>query len=273
MTTTNDDTLPTRLLKLRPDWYMQPEYANPPVIETGLAVQFQDLVRFQSSHFGQFHELIKDEFPAVEDQPRVAHVVEAPHETHVSMPVGQIMLPRVWYRSPDNASVLQLQPDRMAFNWRLQEGGEYPNYREVEPHFTRYLDQFQRFASDRKLGELKPDLCEVVYINRFPRNGRSPREMFEHVLGLSSPFLMESMQGVDFNQTCSIGDIGRFYMEAQIRRDPKADHLTLKMTARLRSDSIEDVRHELRLAHDWVVSGFARHVDADFQWNELGRQQ
>jgi len=109
MTTTNDDALPARLLRLRPDWYMQPEYEHPPVTETGLAVQFKDLVRFQSSHFGQFHDFIKTDFPRTDDQPRAPHVVEAPAETHVSMPVGQIMLPRVWYRSPDDASVLQLQ--------------------------------------------------------------------------------------------------------------------------------------------------------------------
>jgi len=120
---------------------------------------------------------------------------------------------------------------------------------------------------------VNPDLCEVVYVNKFPTEGRSPREMFERVFGLSSPFVMDSMHGVDFNQTCSISDVGRFYMEAQIRRDqPQAD-LTLKMTARLRSEGMEAVRHELRLAHDWVVSSFAHHVDADFQRNELGRRQ
>ncbi len=53
-----------------------PDFESPPVVETGLSVQFQQLRQLRVTHFGLFWHEIKNRYPRTEEHPALEAVVE-----------------------------------------------------------------------------------------------------------------------------------------------------------------------------------------------------
>ena len=80
-------------------------------------------------------------------------------------------LPRYWFLSPDKASLVQVQSDRFALNWRQALGGEtYPRYRRLRPEFERRFRTFLEVASSDEQNAV-PTWCELTYINHVDAHG------------------------------------------------------------------------------------------------------
>lgn len=250
-----------------------PSFANPPVVETALSIQFAELLAFRTTHFGLFHRTILDRFPISEDRPRLPPV----HEEFPLRPRLQVHFEsaaarpgRVWFRdAPNGCVMLQLQPDRFAFNWCRQEGELYPRFHTNLPRLIEHFDGFRDFARAQNLGEVKPDLCEVTYVNDIhPRPGEDAIDCFAAVLSgvrwdYSDGSLTRRPESVSFNRAFRIGDErGRLYAEAVIANvdqastpDPVA-FVRLKLTARVVHNAGDDLTTNLELAHEWVVNSF-----------------
>ena len=51
-------------------------FDNPPVVETVLSLQFEELSAMQVAHLGLFWRKVKDRFPKTEARPALAPIIE-----------------------------------------------------------------------------------------------------------------------------------------------------------------------------------------------------
>ncbi|EDL61756.1 TIGR04255 family protein [Gimesia maris] len=247
-----------------------PSFDNPPVIETALSIQFDELSNFKTTHFGMFYETVKDRFPIVVDKSRLAPVKEyfprIPQMQGIRFRSNEGGPERVWYKEPDNGSkMLQLQPDRYVFNWCRKDLEEYPRYETYLPVCLEEFKSFSDWAVKNDLGEIKPNLCEVTYINRlYTKEGENLSDFFGTVFtGLewktSDGWLRQPPENASFNRVFVIGNMqGRLFVEAGFAVDSDGqDFILLKITARVNINQTDELKESMDLAHLWVVKGFA----------------
>ena len=254
-------------------------FLSPPVYETALAVQFEELLGFRSIHFGLFYSTIQDQFPFVEDQSRLQPILETfpplPRNAGLQLVPNKGGPERVWYCDKTPATrLLQVQPDRFGLNWRrLSEAERYPSFEENGPLFLESLLAFESFCGSWNLGRLKPNLCEVVYVNQiFPQERESVIDCLEHVLEGVQVNPSEDLaraELVSLNRVYPIGERrGRLYIEAGIARHPeRGDFVALKLTARILHREADVLSENLQMAHDAVVNGFVAATTATARAN------
>lgn len=253
-------------------------FESPPVYETALTIQFKELHKFRTIHFGEFYGLICEQFPHAEDKPRAEPIYERFPRQFTPSQIR--FLPkksgpeRVWYRDElDGALLLQLQADRISLNWRRSsEEKHYPSFQENGPKFIDAYRKLENFAAERELGDLEPNLCEVVYVNHVvPVEGESATECFARIfIGLewshNDDFLPQP-EIATFNRVYEIGEKkGRLYAEAGIAKQPDlGEFVHLKVTARVLINPEDNFVDALQRAHDWVVDGFVSLTTLDAQ--------
>lgn len=236
-------------------------FKTPPVFETALSVQFDELPEFSTVHFGRFHETIQKQFPVAKDAARLQEVHEyfPFRASRIVLREQPIQPNRVMYcDAADPRRLLQLQPDRIGYNWRRSDSGEpYPPFSNYAENFVAYFRQFESFCAVADLGKVTPNLVEVTYINRIEcRNGESPSTCLNRVFGLSQTpegtFLPAPEQS-SLRRMFSFPDqSGRLYTEV----DTQADHVLQRLIGRINVTRGEDFIAPLQLAHDWVTDSF-----------------
>ncbi len=262
-----------------------PSFRNPPVVETALSIQFDELQGFRATHFGKYHTTVEDRFPVVEDKVRLEPVVESfprvPRMQAISIAPAGAGLHRVWFKEANAGSMmLQLQPDRFAFNWCRQEQQEYPRYAANRPKFFAEFDQFCSFAAEHGLGEVRPNLCEVTYVNHIPLipNATSTESLAAVFPGInwesSDAWLPQPPEAVTLNRVFTIGEErGRLYAEAGVATDKaRGDVIRFKITARVINNEGEDLQENMDLAHLWVVKSFVSLTEEEVR-NKLWGQE
>src|ERR1035438_5436431 len=149
-----------------------PDFANPPVAEVVLSVQFEALSRMRAAHFGLFWARIRDRYPRTEERPALEPVVErfpepARRRFDVQFPILEVPpMPRVWFFHRTENELLQVQTDRFVKNWRKAgQGDAYPRYEKVREWFEQDFGEFREFASSEDLGSIDVNQCEVTYVN------------------------------------------------------------------------------------------------------------
>jgi len=263
-------------------------FRYPPVVETALSVQFDELTNFRTTHFGKYHTSISDRFPVTQDKNRLEPVREffpiglrpqLPPLHFAKAALGEPQ--RVWYQEAVNEGVmLQLQPDRFIFNWRKKENEAYPRYETNKPRLLEEYERFCTFVRDEQLGEVQPNLCEVTYVNHvLPDTSELPTECMASIFtGLdwisSDGWLNQPPAVVTFNRVFEIDNQkGRLYIETSIANsETKGDFILLKITARVNHKEEDDLTANLDLAHEWVVKSFVSVTDRQVRherWGEL----
>ena len=261
-----------------------PKYRKPPVIETVLGVQFQELDGFRAAHFGLYWKLISDEFTKFEDKPRLPPVVER-FPRNVVVPQAGLQFAarsipdRVWYVGRSDDEVIQVQPDRFFFNWRRREE-PYPTFKTNSTKFLDKLEEFSSFCEQEKLGRPNVNLCEVAYINHIiPIEGESATDLagtvFNGLRWETAENGFPQPESAVFNRVFVIehesAKRGRLYAESSIAltRDETQEReiVLFRLTARVNHRAAESntIAASLQLAHDWVVNGFANLTDSGIQ--------
>ncbi len=151
-----------------------PDYESPPVIETVLGVQFGRIDGFTNGHLGRFWaSLDGEEWPLSEDAPRLQPQQERFDESAwarigAHLTVSQDVSSRLQIKNKDRSRMIQLQSDRLHFNWLGESGEEYPRYERVREGFDWACRQFVDFVTQEKAGAFQPNQWEITYVNHIP---------------------------------------------------------------------------------------------------------
>lgn len=170
-----------------------PKFKKPPVGEVSIGMRFQ-ATKFSPEHFGLFYESVKGQFPtAVQlpflppDLPFIDSVADnnslvQQFDFQTFFGGAQLVPIRMAFKSAAESTLIQLQGDRLYFNW-CSEVGDYPHFQRVRSGFIDLYERFISFAETQGFGPIKPILSEVLYVNPLPTrsepaNISAPEEIF-----------------------------------------------------------------------------------------------
>jgi len=137
---------------------MTVRFSKPPVHEVVIGAYFDPpLHTLRNEHIGILWSRLRDEgFPVVQQHPPL---------DGQTMGAGEFIMPRFWFMSSDEVTLIQVQKNALLFNWRKGEA-EYPGFAAgLKPSFDEYYKILEAFASE-ELGEreIKIRACELTYI-------------------------------------------------------------------------------------------------------------
>lgn len=147
-----------------------PSFARPPLGEVAAGMQFAAMP-MKAVDIGALYSLIADEYPKSQDVPLLPPAFEtfgpiAVPELPLSISMG-LPMPRSWFVSHDDEHLIQLQPDRLIVNWRMQASGKaYPRYPEVRRRFVAAYNALERLRSQKSYPALASNQCSLDYFNK-----------------------------------------------------------------------------------------------------------
>jgi uncharacterized protein (TIGR04255 family) len=149
-----------------------PDFARPPVTEVVLSLQFGATPAFRSVHAGLFWNSVRSEYPKVSEQAPLQPVFETFGGAPTVVPPFQIQtftsppMLRYWFETEDGQHLIQLQQDRILRNWRQQTTEiQYPRYEKLRDLFKMDVSKLEELFRTERLGDLRPNQCEITYIN------------------------------------------------------------------------------------------------------------
>lgn len=256
-----------------------PSFARPPLEEVALAIQFQPQA-VDVLTAAQFSQLIVGDFPRQEEQPARPPISEefsvGPQPLIRFEIIPAQAMPRFWFLSASGTRLIQLQSDLIAYNWQRSPGGvttdeTYPRYAALRKEFEAQIAALEQTAQGRGKEPLKPNWCEVTYINHVaPVPGKDHRphlnELLQDVAVPSAHGFLPPPGDVGLNLRFVIpgpdGPAGRLTvaLTTAIRTSDGVPIWVMTLTARVldkEKETMDAALKSLDIGHDWVVNGFA----------------
>lgn len=152
-----------------------PDFGAPPVVEMSVGVQFEGLTGYNSLLVGEYRSRVLKDYPVIEEHPPLEPAFET-FGSHDSSFVGarvelvtSAIQPRFFMLNDNGSELIQLQRDRLYFNWRRQSiDVPYPRYPYLRGRFQDALSHLRPWSSTVGAGTPVPTQCEVVYVNHIP---------------------------------------------------------------------------------------------------------
>lgn len=157
-------------------------------------------------------------------------------------------MPRYWFVSGDEASVVQVQRDAFYYNWR-RRSSSYPHFSTgAKPNFDRYYETFESFIEE-ELDTNKPSIstCELAYVDVVEscKYWRGPQDTANVI-----PLLKDSVEGVGDNPLSSINSVSQYRLSsssqlevsirtAESRDESKLQKLILQFRARGHFEAVD----------------------------------
>jgi len=253
------------------------DFANPPLVETVLGVQFNPLPGLNSAHLGAFWDSIRNEWPDVTEAPALEPQFERFGEQQEWQPMEAIRLrldphPDIRLRIRNAASdrMVQVQNGRFHYNWIKRDDSEYARYQRIKPEFDAMWSAFCEVISSGKRGNVVPNQWEVTYVNHIPAGElwRSPSDwsnilkLFGRIDSTESGLELENVAGVW--RFVLPDQRGRFYLHIDRGRRSEPDGpelMILRLTARgpiLEKGMVQELTAGLDLGHHAIVTNFVR---------------
>jgi uncharacterized protein (TIGR04255 family) len=252
---------------------IRPSFKNPPIGEVVCGIQFRPLTQFQAPHYGIFWESIRKDFPKCRTVPalvtggRIEVLPNEPTEITAQVLVNAPDMPRVWFISDDDTCLVQLQPDRLLFNWR--EGpsrAPYPRFKTIMGKFRPIFTKFKKFISDNKLGELSLVQTDVAYINhiKFGHGFESFAdigEVFPDFSWRRGDRFVSPIENFQFRSNHHLPDDGILQISILSARSTadKMPIIRFDLMARGSAASLknqDDIWNWYNLANTWIVDSF-----------------
>lgn len=253
-----------------------PDFANPPLAELVLGVQFSPLTKLTAGHFGLFWNELGSDWTEPADGSLLEDQFELFDRPKWSTPIGlQLRLEPVrlpgrfllGHKSKDR--LLQIQATRFLFNWRKREGF-YPSYKRLIVEFEDTFARFRAFADKAGLGKLALNQWELTYINSFPKEvyWQTPADWSTFLPGLFGKLFPSDDLKVLLEHRAAEWSYeiqpkrGRLHIAARPGHvgEDQRDALLLHMTARgpVGKEAAQTLRNGLDWGHDAVVGAFLR---------------
>ena len=258
-----------------------PDFSNPPVVEVALAVQFEPLTELRTPQIGLLWANFRDRFPKIEEHPPLDPMMErfgAPGPPKPSVHFEMMRrppVPRCWFVSADGTELIQIQQDRFAHNWRKTSASgepvEYARYKHIRAGFRDELHDFAKFVTLEQLGALKPNQCELTYVNHivsgpgWQHHGELGKILTLFETRYTDEFLPDLEEARVASAYVIPGPDGkplgrlRLSIDSAYRRADNYPIMVLNLVARGRPDGTgtEGVMKFLDTGHEWIVRGFA----------------
>lgn len=151
-----------------------PSFHNPPAVEVAVGIEFLQLPGLGAVRLVGLHELWRDEFPKIQEQPALPPSAAMGMQGGFFQISGGLPPLRVWMLNDGEDELLQVQNDRLFLNWRRSADGDrpYPRYDHLRDVYQRVLAGFRdHIEKNDDVGTFQPHTAVVTYVNRFALYG------------------------------------------------------------------------------------------------------
>ncbi len=154
-----------------------PAFKTPPLVEVALSIQFEPLSRLDNAQIARLWiTRFFDRFPEAQEKPRLESQVEgfgsqSRQSRKITFELATSPASRWWLISSDGSRLVQIQRDRLIYNWRKVNNGEYPRYGRIREEFHEVLRTFIEFVEVGEVGKVVPSQAELSYFNHIQREG------------------------------------------------------------------------------------------------------
>ena len=260
-----------------------PTFANPPIVELALGVQFSPLTQFTSGHFGLLWKAMGDNWVIASDGPPIEDLFETFDGPRwpkgLELRLGTPPYPgRMILGHKDDTRIIQVQATRFHLNWR-KRAGFYPSYKKLIAEFEVAFVRFQSFIEGAGLGRVLPNQWELTYVDSFPKGEAwaTPADWPRFLPGLFSEPLPTDDLGVELTLDHRAAEwsyeirpkLGRLHIAANYGRrdDASTEALLLTLTARgpVTGDGVASLRAGLDVGHQAAVGAFLKATGASEQ--------
>src|SRR4051812_36926510 len=120
-----------------------PEFERPPLSEVGCALQFAHPLPLNVVDLARLRDAYADRYPETEQHP-AAPPIQRSGQPEFQFTLGQgFQLPRLWFLDASSTQLVQLQADRLGWNWRkVRDTDEYCRYEATTR--SAVVDAFER---------------------------------------------------------------------------------------------------------------------------------
>lgn len=233
------------------------KFTNPPINEVVIGLQF-DAPEFSAIHYGLYWEVIKSRFPVCTRHDPIISVDQ------IGQAFPELPLPRVWFESKNDKSLVQLQSDRFHFNWRKgDDSTSYPGFKNIFPNFEKEYEIFSKWSGSLDIPiTIKPRMLELTYINHIDKTsgwtGASDTNKILRSFNASEfpPFLTlkNYAANLTFASNNESGDLSVSVKEG-IRKTDNVPVLAIELTARkqIETGMFSDW---FKSAHNTIIEAF-----------------
>jgi uncharacterized protein (TIGR04255 family) len=242
-----------------------PSFLTPPLNEVSIGQGFLPRPDLLIPHMGQFWTQIRDAYPACE---HASPIIDAGSEDAGFLdPASGAPLPRVWLLSADSTQLIQLQRDRILFNWRQRpNNAEYVRFPTILAEYKRVRDAFATYVNEVSGVPPQPSAYSLMYVNLIPAgNGWETADDFKKVfrdVGWKGgarflPKPMDVQLRFAFKLPDEFGSL-KVHAHQAIRQSDKTRLIKFELAASsppLGGKHI-DFDEWVGVAHEWIVNGF-----------------
>ena len=235
-------------------------FKKPPLSEVALGYTFLPRPDLLIPHLGLFWGDVRDAYPGCQ---HATPIIDNPEFELVS----DLPLPRVWLTSGDNARLIQLQQDRLLFNWRDSgDGTPYIRFPSIRQEFERVDALFKAHVHKLTSVALHPTSYTLTYVNLI-RSGEGWSsmgdlgEIFPDLTWRSESRFLPRPTEMAWKSTFPLPDgFGSLTAHIQPGKLVRTEAPILKLELNASSGSLGgkvlDMREWVTLAHDWITQAF-----------------
>lgn len=151
-------------------------FKNPPVIEVSATVQFADLPQdWALTNLEKVRAAVGvNDYPKIEFKPPLGKLVplQIPNELSFKLSSDQeFEFPRIWLMSEDETHLIQIQNDRLSFNWRKLPESSNADYSKFDLVWKKFKDGCVGLDNliKQEVGQhLQVQAIELAYLNSIP---------------------------------------------------------------------------------------------------------
>jgi uncharacterized protein (TIGR04255 family) len=249
-----------------------PKFEKPPVNEVALGAQFSGLA------IGTFElARLADALRAVD--PGLANVVERgplppmPPRDGARGITFQLQdapdPPLFWLLDESSHHLIQIQRDRLVVNWRkLNPDEPYPSFESILPRWQEAWNVLATFIHENELGDITPNACEVTYFNAIDPTPDFVHDLVSAWSGENSDTFLPSPAELRLSAAYPLpNEAGSLTIEMNpaVRQDTGSRATLLSLSAKgwPSSPTNEAVVQFFKVAHEWIVRGFASFTTTD----------
>lgn len=239
---------------------MAVSFKKPPLHEVAVGVTFLPRPDLLIPHIGRFWAEIEQSYPVCQ---HAGPIVDGPDVgAFVDLP-----LPRVWFLSKDGGSLVQLQQDRLIFNWRAtSESAKYIRFPAILAEFQRVRDLFFDYV-ERLTGQPLVSVgFNLTYVNVIKQddgwtNFENVEKVFPDLGWRSTERFLPHPVEVSWKSKFELPDgLGFLTADIQPVRLVKNAEMAAKLEITAVSGSLggRDLAFGrwIEVAHEWVVHAF-----------------
>lgn len=239
---------------------MSVTFKKPPLNEVALGYSFLPRPDLLVPHLGRFWGEIADGYPKCQ---HANPIIDRPEADLTS----DIPLPRLWFLSDDESRLIQLQRDRLIFNWRdLGKGGQYGRFPGVRSEFERVRQLFELYVEKATGQPIAAAAYSLTYVNIIKVANGS--KSFEEVEKIFPDLVWRSRDRflplpLDFawkRRFSMPEDFGMLGIEIQSAKLTKTGEPAIKFELTAKSTSLggKDITFAewVPVAHEWIVEAF-----------------